>query len=182
MTITTSLSTQITQTEAESLWSALVDAFNDVEGALSRIIKAQAWVPLGYDSFSQAWADKMKGVHLAAELRAPVVYAMFAEGLDVEEVRKSLGVGSGLAKGSITVLKTQRDLGVPAGQATTRVRSFSRVATRSKPGFLHIDLGEDLLADYQDRADAVGADLKKIVIDALALWYSASASRASRAS
>lgn len=178
----TALSTKITQSEAEALWAGLSTAFSDVEAALDKIIKAEAWIPMGFDTFSQAWGVVMVGVRLAAELRAPVVYAMFAEGLNEDEVRRSVGVGSGVAKASITVLKKQRDLGVPANRATTRVRSYERVADNAPVSILHVELDANLYADYQDRADAVGVDLKTLVTGFLRDWYSISASRVSKAS
>ncbi|MGK2880280.1 MAG: hypothetical protein ACSLE6_05615 [Mycobacterium sp.] len=64
---------------AEQLWDRLRSGDLDFQLSRSAIIEARAWEPLGYESFSKAWVDKMAGVTIAAALRLYAVYELLAE-------------------------------------------------------------------------------------------------------
>lgn len=67
------------QKEAEALWVSLRSALVNAEAAIVEIIKTRAWEPLGYDTFAQAWNDRMRGVKLAAACNTHIVYALLDE-------------------------------------------------------------------------------------------------------
>lgn len=109
------------QVEASKLWDELRDHFVNMEKTIIRIIEAEAWKPLGYSTFAEAWVDRMKGVRLAGEVRAHVVYFMLSEGGEVEAISEATGIGTG----SVEDLKRQRSNGVPP-EAATLVRQHRR--------------------------------------------------------
>lgn len=149
---------RISREAAESLWADLREAFVNAEVTLVKIIEARAWEPLGYGSFPEAWAGRMGGVRLASEaVRCHVVYALLSEGQTDEQIVSTLGGQVG--DQAISRLREQRDMGVPAGLATTRVRSHER-SRPSPPETLHVRLTPAELADFKALADALGRDMR----------------------
>lgn len=149
--------TTLSQKECEALWGQLRDHFASAEKVLISIIEDRAWFPLGYDTFSQAWNDRMKGVRLATEgVRAHVVYTLLAEGLDDREIRNVIGTQIGDT--ALVYLREQRDRGVPAGLATTRVKAHDRSRFVAPPRFLRVELRTDELSAFTEIAAARGLD------------------------
>lgn len=157
----------MTPEEARDLWQNLRDALSNTEKAIQRIIETKAWEPLGYDSFVQAWKAENNGSFLATELRAPVVLAMFEEGASDDEVRNSLGSGSGVSKGTVGEIRRQDENGVPAGEIN--VREHSR---RETPAYvnLSVSLPKETLRYYHDLARAQNKELTTITRELLASW------------
>lgn len=116
-----STTTDLTKDTASNLWDELRDGFLYIEKTIIRIIEAKAWEPLGYATFTEAWADRMDGVRLAGEVRAHVVYTMLAEGEAVEAISTKTGIGTG----SVKDLRRQKSNGVPP-EAATLVRQHTR--------------------------------------------------------
>lgn len=126
----------LTKDTASSLWDELRDGFNNIEKTIIRIIEVEAWKPLGYATFAEAWNDRMSGVRLAGEVRAHVVYYMLSEGADVDAVSATTGIGAG----SVADLKRQKSNGVPP-EAATLVRQHRRNRPRA-PFRLTVELTE----------------------------------------
>ena len=150
------MSRKLTKAQAEALWDSLRDAFANVEARIIEVIETRAWIPLGYATFPEAWNDRMKGFRLATEgLKAHVVYAMFADGQSDEEIITALGGQVG--DQAVARLREQRVMGVPAGVATTRVRSHDR-ALPGEAEKLHVTLTHGEITYYKDLCDALGLD------------------------
>lgn len=166
--MSTATATPISEAEARELWADLKNALASTEKAIQRIIETKAWEAMGYDSFAEAWAAEMHGSFLATELRAHVVYAMFAEGDTDEEVREALGPGSGVTIPLIRSIREQQIAGVPEGEVI--VREHSRRIKVGENLTLHFEDAE-VLAAYHNRAAQHGTSLSNVALDLLAQWY-----------
>lgn len=102
---------------AEALFDSLANALNNAEKILIEIIRTKAWQQLGYETFTDAWNERLAGVRLATgAMRAHVVYALLEEGLTNEEVIKATMTPDSVVKS----LAAQRADGVPAGYVWVR--------------------------------------------------------------
>ncbi len=146
--------------QAESLWSDLRDAFVNAERKIKEIIEAKAWEPLGYDTFAEAWNDRMAGVRLATDAaRAHVVYALFDDGASDEQVYETVGgIGSGVTPDAIKTLKRQKSNGVPVNRATTRVKSHDRERPTA-PKTVRVELTPDEFDQYKTVVKRLNLDL-----------------------
>lgn len=157
----------VSKRQAEKMWSELKGHFVNAEKVIIQIIQAKAWEPLGYGSFAEAWAERMAGARLASEeLRAHVVYAMFDEGMDEPEVNEALGVGSGVGPHQVKMLRRQKSNGVPAGMASTRVRSHLRKKPDA-PRTIHVTLSSDEYNRFKELAADRGLSVEKIATEAI---------------
>jgi hypothetical protein len=130
---------------SERLWAELQSNLINFTKTLVQIIEVEAWKP-AYESFFEAWDDRMSSITFGAELRPLIAYQMFNEGRTPEEVAKAI---KGVSPDSAQVLKEQLDDGVPAELATTVVRSYRRKLP-SKCGWLHIKVDhEELMIWHQ---------------------------------
>jgi hypothetical protein len=144
---------------AEALWSDLRSALANFDRVLAQIITARAWEPLGYDTFAQAWADRMRGTRLGtASMAAHVVYALIEDGLDREQALLTLGPSSGVGPAKYDVLARQHDAGVPPQFAAIIVRQHTREAP-SAPHYVHVELTHDEWLHFRAVADGRGMDL-----------------------
>lgn len=152
---------------AEALWSELRNALSRFDQVLAEIIRTRAWEPLGYDTFAQAWADRMRGIRLGtAAMAAHVVYALIEDGLDREEALLTLGPASGVNVRRFDALARQKAAGVPAGLATTVVREHYRDAPR-EPHVVHVPLTPDEYRHFRAVADRRGMDFQQEATKAL---------------
>lgn len=156
----------MTKKTARKLFDDLRSGFINQERLIKEIISTKAWEDLGYETFVDAWNVEMKGVPLATEgLRAHVVYAMFDEGLNTDEVISSLGVGSRVGPRSVEVLKRQHRNGVPAALATTRVREHDRRTPPDEPRTVHVRLTPDEYASLKALAAHQDTDPAEVVAE-----------------
>lgn len=147
---------QLSKTQALKMWANLRGHFVNAEKAITEIIAAKAWEPLGFASFAEAWADRLQGIPLATDsIRAHVVYAMVEAGLDDAAVLAATGIGSQVGPRSVAELRRQKAAGVPAGMASTRVRSHMRCKP-SRPGIVHVPLQPSEYARFR----ALSAELR----------------------
>lgn len=147
---------------AERLWLNLQSNFLDATKIIIEIIETEAWKP-AYESFTDAWADKMSNISLASELLPHVVYQMFGEGATVEEVAdKVKGVGPEKAKS----LKRQRQSGVPASEASTVVREHSR--RRPTRYWISFEIDLDTNREYHNKAKRHGTTVSDVAMRATA--------------
>ena len=112
--------TTISKRKAEALWVSMGEALTDFEAALGEVIEARAWEPLGYQSFFEAWADRMAGYRLSSMIgKATVVYQMLDEGIAVNEIAMS---APGLGPAQVAKLAQKKANSVPTSHATTGER------------------------------------------------------------
>lgn len=101
---------------ADRLWNRVRDSLLGAEKAVIAIIETEAWKPLGYKSFAEAWGKEMDGVTIAAATKAAVIYQLLTEGLTPIEITDTV---TRVAPETAEGLKRQKDNGVPADKATT---------------------------------------------------------------
>lgn len=155
--------------QAEALWQKLRQHFVNAQRVIEEIIATQAWLPLGYDSFTTAWKTTMADVTLAVELRPFVVYQMFAEGWSSEDVAEVI---KGLGRDRAERLKQQRDNGVPASGASMTIVNRHQ---RHKPGpgdTIHIFVGSVTLEAYRQTAEREGKTVETISLEAIQQRFS----------
>lgn len=147
--------------QALKLWELLRQHFQNAQRVVEEIIELRAWEPLGYESFSEAWNAQMRDITLATEVRPHVAYQLFAEGLSVDEVARSI---KGLGEVSAESLKRQRNNGVPADMAL--VREHLRQSPR-RHSVIHLDIGADMLERYQKIAARLDSTVNEIALQAV---------------
>lgn len=156
-----STATDLSKDTASSLWDELRDGFNSIEKTIIRIIEVEAWKPLGYATFAEAWNDRMSGVRLAGEVRAHVVYFMLSEGEDVDAISTTTGIGTG----SVADLKRQKSNGVPP-EAATLVRQHRR--NRPRPPFrLTVELSQEERERFMEVCKTHNLDIAEEALGAI---------------
>jgi len=162
--VTSTTATKLSAKRALSLWHSLRSHFVNAGRVIEEIIETQAWTPLGYESFAEAWAAQLEGVTLAMEVRPHVVYQLLAEGYDYEQVARAVkGVGRDRAES----LDRQRRNGVPASDASmTVVREHLRKPP-APPAFIHIEVGSIAYRRYQKIAEKHGNTVESIAAEAV---------------
>lgn len=149
---------------AEDLWEKLHKGFLDMEQTLTTIIASEAWKPLGYSTFAEAWAAKMSDITLASEIRPHVVYAMLDEGATIEEIADTV---KGVSVETVERLEEQKDNGVPADMATT---TTVRRHKRKLPGarkFIHIQIDADTHREWQRKAKLHDTTINAVALTAV---------------
>lgn len=143
---------KLTKAQASNMWTELRSHFVNAEEAIAAIIESKAWEPLGYSSFAAAWAERMDGVPLATDAaRAHVVYALFDCGLTDQQALEATGIGSRVGPAAIKRLREQKESGVSADLATTRVRSHYR-GRPTAPRTVHVPLSAGEYSEFRDAA------------------------------
>lgn len=114
----------ITKREAEELFNGLRDDLMSAERRIVRIIKTRAWEPLNYESFAQAWNERLDGISLATgALKAHVVYALL-DTMTPEEIGATVtGVSTRLAR---HLKREKEEFGKRPEDAEVVVRTFVR--------------------------------------------------------
>src|SRR6185437_309289 len=97
----------------EEMRSGLLQA----QKATIEFIKGSGWTVLGHETFEKFWVEEMEDITLAAELRAPVVFALFDEGIMPEQVADMV---KGVGQRTADRWKQEHDAGAPADQASRR--------------------------------------------------------------
>lgn len=147
----------ISKKKAETIWSDLRGNLLAAQDNISKIIATKAWEPLGYDTFTEAWTDRLGDLKLYGELRAVVVYAMFDEGATAADVTVSMsGVGPAVAK----ALKQAHDAGQDPKNLSARSRSAQRrdqtTHNPDKPRTVFVRMNADDYARLEKQAAATG--------------------------
>ena len=162
----TAVGGELSESEASALWADLRSALVHFDQTLARIIETRAWEPLGYQTFAQAWADRMRGTRLGtASMAAHVVYALIESGMGREDALLVLGPASGVGPAKFDTLARQYEAGVPVEIATTsavRGSSLVRQHYRDAPGepsTVHVPLTPSEYAHFKALADGRGLDL-----------------------
>lgn len=133
----------ISKEQAEQLWGELAGGFATIESVIPRIIAEKAWEPLGYTTFAEAWADRLKGHRLAtSEPMARVLYALMDDGAsDMQMIEL---IGTQLSPEVAARVRVQHDAGVPPEYAS--VRAHARKLP-GRPRFVRVELREE---EYED--------------------------------
>ncbi|AER47603.1 hypothetical protein DS6A_49 [Mycobacterium phage DS6A] len=152
----------ISKRQADRLWDDLRGHFVAAQDAIKAIIKAEAWKPLGYDTFAEAWTARMGDVTLATEARPHVVYQMLAEGVPADDVALAT---KGVGPETVRELDRQRKNGVPADHAVVRRHLRRRP---SAPDTLHVKLTAATLTEYHRVAAAAGVTVEEVAREAIA--------------
>lgn len=153
---------------AEDLWEKLHKGFLDMEQTLMTIIASEAWKPVGYNTFAEAWTAKMSDITLASEIRPHVVYAMLDEGATVEEIADTIkGVGPEQAEN----LKRQKNNGVRAKDASTIVRKHRRRLPQRH--FVTIEVDADTRRAWGRIAKAHNTTVEDIALPAVQAAFEA---------
>jgi len=115
----------------EEMRSGLLQA----QKATSEFIKGSGWTVLGHETFEKFWVEEMEDITLAAELRAPVVFALFDEGIMPEQVADMV---KGVGQRTADRWKQEHDAGAPADQASRRGRGKPPAPLPYETLFLHL--------------------------------------------
>ena len=154
---------------AEKLWERLHSSLFDFQATLIEIIDTKAWEPLGYESFSKAWIEKMADITIGAELLGHVVYELLDEELAVEEV---VDVLKGVGPERVERFAEEKAAGVPAAEATgTTVVRRHRRSLPGKPSHLHIEVDSATLKRWQRIAKKRGVTVQAVALPAVAAAF-----------
>jgi hypothetical protein len=145
----------LSEKDAEDLWTAVRQGLVNVENAIRDVIRARAWEPLGYRTFSEAWADRMTGVALANSVKPYVIYAMLDEGLEAEDVAESTGWGLD----QVETAARDHSAGVPP-EAATVVRRHLRRLPYLPRHVVHVDLSHEDYVAFKKTCRDHGLDFK----------------------
>lgn len=158
------------QQQATNLFNQLREGLLATQSAIETIIETKAWEPLGYETFQEAWDDRLSDIKLSGTMRATVVYAMFDQGATDTDIAMTIsGVGPKRARS----YKQAHKAGLPAKQAETHVDKMIRVKpyTRSLPekrnSITLSGFADDELSAWNELAKDLGVDRNEMLRDAL---------------
>lgn len=169
--MTTTKTRGISKKNAEALWNELASNLLAAEESIKEIIKNRAWEPLGYESFYEAWNDRMSHIEIARDFRGIIVYQMLAEGRSDNEIAHSVkGVGPETALG----FRRDRAAGVPADKAKGKVliSPFERKAPASEQYRLTLVFTVEEIRQFSAKAKAAGASVDAVAIAAVRAAFS----------
>lgn len=169
--MTTTKTRGISKKNAEALWNELASNLLAAEESIKEIIKNRAWEPLGYESFYEAWNDRMSHIEIARDFRGIIVYQMLAEGHSDNEIAHSVkGVGPETALG----FRRDRAAGVPADKAKGKVlvSPFERKAPASEQYRLTLVFSVEEIRAFSAKAKALGASVDAVAIAAVRAAFS----------
>ena len=164
--------------EAMRLWDQLRMGLFLVEDTIQKIIEQKAWEPLGYESFFEAWDDKMSDISLAKEIQIRAVYQMLAEGVDADRIAMSV---KGIGPATLENIKRERQSGTPPELATGLPPRPPRSKASNKPVYvpphfrekpspdsvIKIDVGPTMFAEYARIAKRLGRSVPDIAKEAI---------------
>lgn len=148
----------LTVDQAETLWSSLRGNLLAVEDDIRTIIDNRAWEPLGFASFADCWADRMRGLKLPAELRAVVVYAMFDDGAADRDVALAV---AGVGAQTVIDLRKGHNMGMDAKDSVALTRPKFRKAKTQPTRYVTVSVTvaeHDALVAAAESADIALGD------------------------
>lgn len=104
----------ISKAKARKLVNTAKVSLNGLYDTLQEIIKTEAWTPLGYGSFTHMYEEEFSGMPLAAEMKAPILYAMIEDGASDFDISKAV---PGVGPAKIESARRQQRNGIPADKA-----------------------------------------------------------------
>ena len=151
---------KISKKQATAMWDNLRDSFLNATTEIKRIIAAQAWEPLGYKSFAQAWREEMIDIPLAGEIRVHVVYQLLEESVPLQDIADMVG---GFGPTIVESLARQKANGVPSDCAVVS----EHIRRKPRPAdTVHIKVGTTLLYEYRRVAHELGESVEDIFFEA----------------
>lgn len=148
---------------AEELFERLHAGFLDIESTLRTIIASEAWIPLGYRTFGDAWAARMSDITLAVELRPHVVYQLLEERVPVDKIAEAV---KGVSTETVELLDEQKAHGVPADMATTTVRRHTRKLPSGRK-FVHLQVDSDTHREWRRKAREHNTTINTVALAAI---------------
>jgi hypothetical protein len=141
---------RLTKKQAQAMWDRVWQTLSDHEAAIREVIDKKAWLPLGFETFADAWFGlNHNDISLARELRPHVVVQLLSEGLTEDEVADAVkGIGPELA----ARINKERKAGVPADQMSL-VKQHSRL---TRPHTLHIYVGAEQMEEFHRIVTSLG--------------------------
>ena len=149
---------------ADELWAKLRDSLMDTHEAVMTIVATQAWKPLGYKTFHEAWAEKMADVGLFSACIPHVVYQLVNEGLSDAQIAATV---KGIAPETAAAMRRQQANGVPADLATLRVSRPKPKDGRKDTLFLKV--GVEKLAEWEriaEMQESTATSIALVVLEA----------------
>jgi hypothetical protein len=154
----------ISKAKAERLWDRLRVSLLSTQDAIIQIIELKAWEPLGYDTFREAWVEKMSDLDLATSPMIRVVYQMLNEDATDAEVAE---VVKGVQIGTVATLRRQWSNNVPPEAASLYVRPATTGARTASRGTLFLHVGAEKLARWDKLAKGQGKSAADLAIEIL---------------
>lgn len=163
------MSITITTTEANNLFDQLRSNLLAAQDAIEEVITTRAWEPLGYDTFAEAWEERLHDVKLTGVMRVTVVYAMFNEGASNMDVASTL---AGVGGTTVTALRSAYAAGMTPKQADIHaskvyVRSHPRNLPSKRNAVTLMGFTDEELKTWNDMADDLGVDRNDMLKDTL---------------
>lgn len=157
------------KTYAEQLVQQLRQGLLATQDALQKIIDWKAWEPLGYSSFRELWDDRLADIELTGVMRATVVYAMFSEGANDEQVATTV---KGVGGKTVTALRQAHQYGLTPKQgsihaARTQVRPHTRKLPTKRNGVYLEGFTDTEIKRWNDLAEDLGVDRNDMLREAL---------------
>jgi hypothetical protein len=159
--------------EAEALWASLRSALYNADNSIKHIIAEKAWRPLGYETFAQAWDERMAGIELANSIKPYVIYAMLDESLTLDDIAGMTGWGMD----QVSRAAEDYRYGVPVAGATV-VRRHVRQAPSGRTT-MHIQFDPSEYEWLRDFAKRQGRDLAREARQAVIAHFKSLETRAS---
>ena len=157
------------KTYAEQLVQQLRQGLLATQDALEKIIHGRAWEALGYASFRELWDDRLADIELTGVMRATVVYALFNEGANDEQVATTV---KGVGGQTVTALRQAHQHGLTPKQgsihaARTQVRTHTRKLPTKRNGVYLEGFTDKEINRWNDLAEDLGMDRNDMLRDAL---------------
>lgn len=156
--------------EANKLFEQLRAGLLATQVALEEIIRTKAWEPLGYDTFQEAWEDRLSDIELTGVMRATVVLAMFSQGATETEVATTVsGVGPVRAK----AYRQAHQAKLPPKKAERHaekmvpVKRYTRALPERRNALRIEGFSEDEIRTWNALADELGVDRNELLREAL---------------
>lgn len=165
---------------AIELFDRLRDNWLDLADTWEQIIAERAWEPLGYETFFEAWDDKLSDIPLSRFVNVRAVYQMLAEGIDEDRIAMAV---KGIGPETVRNIKRERENGVPPELATGRpprqrpadkpiyVRPHGREKA-SPDSVIRVDVGPTMFIEYTRIAKKLGRSVPDIAKEAIAERFS----------
>lgn len=160
----------ISKEQAARLWDELKGNLLAVEDGIKQIIATKAWEPLGYETFQDAWEDRLSDVKLTGVMRATVVLAMFEQGATEVEVATTVtGVGpvrSKAYKQAHQAKLTPKKAELHA-EKMVPVKPYARSLPERRNALRIEGFDDDEIQAWNALADELGVDRNELLREAL---------------
>lgn len=154
----------LTKRAARSLINEFRQHIGNAGVVLQKLIKGEAWLALGYDSFTEMWDAELSDMALTSAMKSMVVYQMFDEGADV--VGRVAGVGVAQEK----ALKGQHDAGIPSEVAKGRSKKTTAQKAPRKH-WVHVEVDGEELHKWKQIAKDYDTTVEGVMLEQAREWF-----------